>query len=84
MLEPGQYVILPRTNGIGLKRPHAAMPEGVTLVNGEGLSEIFEGALEDIFYRFDTMITNSIDYEEFKELLETIGQPSMTEADFEN
>ena len=38
------------------------------------LSEIFEGALEDIYYRLDTMISNSIDYEEFKEFFETVGE----------
>lgn len=44
------------------------------LIDEKGeLSSIFEGALEDIYYRFDTMISNSIDFEEFKELQETIG-----------
>jgi hypothetical protein len=50
------------------------MPEEVTLLNGKGeLNEIFEGTLEDIYYRYDTLITNSIDYNEFKDLYETIG-----------
>lgn len=67
--EPGQYVILPRTNGIGLKRPTNAEIEGIKLINEKGeLTDIFEGTLEDIYYRFDTMISNSIDYDEFKEL----------------
>lgn len=32
---------------------------------------MFEGAIEDIYYRFDTLITNSIDYNEFKDFLDT-------------
>ena len=74
VLEPGQYVIIPRTNGIALKRPANAQSEKVCLVNEKGeLSEMFEGALEDIYYRFDTMINNSIEYEEFRDMQETIG-----------
>jgi Ca2+-binding EF-hand superfamily protein len=45
------------------------------LLNEQGeLNELLEGAIEDIYYRFDTMISNSIDYDEFKEIYETIGQ----------
>ena len=39
------------------------------------LGEIFEGSIEDIFYRFDTMISNSLDYAEVKDMYDTIGQP---------
>lgn len=81
-LEPGQYVVLPRTNGIALKRPTGAIPENISLLNEKGeLSDIFEGTLEDIYYRLDTMISNSIDYDEFKELYDTVGQ-SITQQDF--
>jgi len=37
------------------------------------MTDIFEGTLEDIYYRLDTMISNSIDYDEFKEFYETVG-----------
>mmetsp|Transcript_31110 Transcript_31110/g.30566 ORF Transcript_31110/g.30566 Transcript_31110/m.30566 type:complete len:101 (+) Transcript_31110:38-340(+) len=74
-LEPGQYVIMPRTNGIALKRPTNAQIDDVKLLNADGeLSDIFQGTLEDIYYRTDTMISNSIDYEEFKEFFETVGE----------
>jgi hypothetical protein len=74
-LEPGQYVFLPRTNGIALKRPTNAAEHSHKLLNEDGeLNELLEGAIEDIYYRFDTMISNSIDFEEFKEIYETIGQ----------
>ena len=73
-LEPGQYVFLPRTNGIGLKRPANAVEHQHKLLNEQGeLNELLEGAIEDIYYRFDTMISNSIDFDEFKEIYETIG-----------
>lgn len=81
-LEPGQYVILPRTNGIALKRPVNAAEEEISLLTPKGeLSEMLEGAVEDIYYRFDTMISNSIDFQEFKEFYETVGQ-TITEPDF--
>ena len=73
-LEPGQYVILPRTNGIGLKRPTNAEIEDIKLLNEKGeLTDMLEGTIEDIYYRCDTAISNSIDYEEFKEFFETVG-----------
>lgn len=37
------------------------------------LCGVFEGAIEDIFYRFDTMISNSLDLAEFKEMYEIMG-----------
>jgi len=50
------------------------MPEEVNLLDEKGeLTDIFEGTLEDIYYRYDTLITNSIDFNEFKDLYETIG-----------
>lgn len=42
---------------------------------------MFEGAIEDIYYRFDTLITNSIDYNEFKDFYETCGK-TITEIEF--
>jgi Ca2+-binding EF-hand superfamily protein len=76
-------VILPRTNGISLKRPLNANEEAVSLIDVQGnLSSLLEGAIEDIYYRFDTMITNSIDYFEFKEFYDTIGQ-TISQADFD-
>jgi len=54
---------LPRTNGIALKRPVNAEIEEVKLLNAKGeLSDLFEGTIEDIYYRCDTMISNSIDF----------------------
>ena len=41
------------------------------LVQNGNLTALFEGAIEDIYYRFDTLITNSIDYNEFKDFLDT-------------
>lgn len=46
------------------------------------MTDIFEGTLEDIYYRLDTMISNSIDYDEFKEFYETVGQ-QLTKEDFQ-
>lgn len=68
-------MILPRTNGIGLKRPTNAPIEDMKLMNDKGeLVEMLEGTIEDIYYKSDTVISNSIDYEEFKEFLETVGE----------
>ena len=34
---------------------------------------MLEGTIEDVYYRFDTMISNSIDFDEFKDFYETVG-----------
>jgi hypothetical protein len=61
-LEPGQYVFLPRTNGIALKRPTNAAEKSYSLLDEQGeLNELFEGALEDIYYvRLHIIIISSI------------------------
>jgi len=81
-LEPGQYVILPQTNGIALS---AKGEEGVlvALVNEGVLSEEAECVIDDIFYRFDTMISNSIDIDEFNDLWEQLGNEKHSMAKFE-
>ena len=48
----------------------------------EELTTIFEGCLEDLYYRYDTMITNSIEFEEFKDMYDTIGE-QITAAEFD-
>jgi hypothetical protein len=65
-----------------LKRPTNAEIEDIKLVNEKGdLSEMLEGTIEDIYYRSDTAISNSIDYEEFKEFFETVGE-AISQPDF--
>jgi hypothetical protein len=65
---------LPRTNGIALSRPANAPQENLQLLNEKGdLNELLEGTIEDLYYRIDTTISNSIDFEEFKEFYETVG-----------
>lgn len=47
------------------------------------LNPIFEGCLEDLYYRYDTLVTNSIEFEEFKDMYDTIGQ-TITAIEFDN
>jgi calpain-15 len=83
-LEPGQYVVLPQTNGIGLNHQSSEEEEPVKLVNEDGsLTDISKGMVEDIFYRFDTMISNSIDVDEFNDMWEQLGNVKMTAAEFQ-
>ena len=52
-------------------------------MEGARLNSLLEGALEDIYYKLDTVISNSIDYEEFKEFYSTVGL-EISEADFKS
>lgn len=40
--------------------------------------------MDDIFYRFDTMISNSIDVDEFNDLWELLGNEKMSLAKFDS
>ena len=42
----------------------------------------FQSTIVDIFNKFDLVINNAIDFEEFKGFSECIGQPIKTEKDF--
>ena len=68
-LEVGEYVILPRTSGCTLRRPLAAKPEYIKLIDSNGdLHPIAELCIRDIFRRLDKiMINNILEFSEFQE-----------------
>ena len=64
-------MILPQTNGIALNNQESEEGEKVELLDKSGkLTGLAESAIEDIFYRFDTVISNSIDVVEFNDFWE--------------
>jgi hypothetical protein len=66
-LEPGEYLILPRTSGCNLKRPPNAKAEYIKLVEASGeLHALADLCIRDIFRRLDkVMINNILEYNEF-------------------
>lgn len=66
-LEPGEYVILPRTSGCSLKRPLGAVSENIKLLDVSGdLHPMAELIIKDIFRRLDKyMVNNILEYGEF-------------------
>lgn len=60
-LEAGQYIILPRTSGCGLKRPPSAKSEYIKLLDSNGdLHPLAELCVKDIFRRLDKVLINNI------------------------
>lgn len=53
------------------------------MVNEGVLTEEAECVIDDIFYRFDTMISNSMDIDEFNDLWEQLGNDKYSMAKFE-
>lgn len=84
VLEPGSYIVVPRTTGCAIRRPVDAEPEMVRLIgpNGEP-TELFDSTLSDIFRKFDLVISNTIDFKEFKGLYDIIGK-KITEIEFKH
>jgi hypothetical protein len=82
VLEPGSYIVVPRTTGCAIRRPLEAQAEGIRLLDGEGNpSELFESTVADIFRKFDLVISNTIDFKEIKGLYDIIGK-KITEIEF--
>ena len=76
ILEPGSYIVVPRTTGCSIRRPIGAISENIRLFNERGQAhEMFISTIEDIFRKFDLVISNSIDFKEFKALCDIIGKP---------
>ena len=83
ILEPGQYLVVPRTTGCGLKRSDSAEIENIKLIDAQGnLDPLFEATLNDIFNKFDLVISSTIDFKEFKGFLEIFGKTLRDELAF--
>ena len=75
ILEPGSYIVVPRTTGCALKRPANAEPENIRLLNDKGEPHpLFLSTINDIFRKFDLVISNTIDFKELKALFEILGK----------
>jgi hypothetical protein len=65
---------VPRTTGCAIRRPVDAEPENIKLLDGRGEPTlIFESTLADIFRKFDLVVSNTIDFKEFKAFLDIVG-----------
>lgn len=70
ILEPGQYLVVPRTTGCSLKRPEDAEPEQVKFMDHQGtFHPLFDATISDIFNKFDLVVSHTIDYTEFRGFL---------------
>lgn len=82
-LEPGEYLILPRTSGCTMKRPPAAKSEYIKLLDNNGdLHPVAELCIRDIFRRLDKVIINNIvEFSEFQEFYGRLNV-NLTEDEF--
>jgi calpain-15 len=82
VLEPGSYIVLPKTSGCLLKRPHDAPMERIKLLTAKGeLTDLADSTLSDIFRKFDMLLNRELSYTEFKGFYECINR-SLTEVEF--
>ena len=85
IMEPGSYIVVPRTTGCAIKRPSDIdEPLNTKLLdNKKQPTEIFDSTIGDIFRKFDLVINNTIDFKEFKGLYDIIGK-KITELEYKN
>jgi len=83
VLEPGEYMILPRTSGCTLKKvPLTPADPVLKLLEGEDLHPILELTIKDIFRRLDKVVVDNIlEYPEFLNFYKRIGY-QISEEDF--
>ncbi len=83
LLDPGTYIILPRTTGCGLRRPQeSTKTEEIKLIKEDGgIDERFEATLRDVFRKFDMLLNRELSYAEFKGVCECINR-KLTEEEF--
>ena len=83
-LEPGSYIILPRTTGCTLRRSADAVKENIQLMDAHGyFHELFESTIHDIFGKFDMLLNRELSFTEFRGFYECIGK-NLSEAEFKN
>lgn len=85
ILEPGSYIVVPRTTGCNIQRPNEDAEEvNLPLLDENGeMNQYLSITVEDIFRKFDLVINNLIDFKEFKGLFDIIGK-KITEVEFKN
>jgi hypothetical protein len=82
-LEPGDYLVLPRTSGCTMKRPPTAKSEYIKLLDSNGdLNSVAELCIKDIFRRLDKVVINNIlEFSEFQEFYARLNV-NLTEEEF--
>lgn len=81
-LEPGSYIILPRTSGCLLRR-HVDLPNHkIQLLDKNGkLSDLMSSTVDDIFRKFDMLLNRELTFTEFKSFMECLNK-NVTESEF--
>ena len=85
-LEPGNYIILPRTSGCFFGRPQKSNEENTILFDKEkgDFTPIFKNTILDIFKKFDLLLNQKLMYNEFKGFYSSTMKEQLDENDFNN
>jgi len=76
ILEPGSYIVVPRTSGCSIRRPEGAEADTILLMDSVGtFHPLFISTIKDIFNKFDLNGNCAIELTEWKGFMEIIGQP---------
>ena len=81
-LEPGSYIILPRTTGCALKKTKEISVSAVPLVDRAGnISDALRSTVIDIFRKFDMLLNRELGFVEFKGFYDCLNK-AITEEEF--
>ena len=82
VLDPGSYIILPRSTGCTLRRPSDAKPESIKLIDSHNhLTPLMKSTVQDIFRKLDMLLNRELTYNEFKGFYECLNR-HLSEEEF--
>lgn len=74
-LVPGQYLILPRTTGLSLRRPTNATSQLIPMIlPNNKFHPLIESTIQDIFRKYDMLLTRELSFVEFKGFFECLDK----------
>ncbi len=82
-LDPGFYIILPKSTGCTLKRPVDAVTENIKMIDkNRRINELVHSTIVDIFRKYDMLLTRELTYVEFKGFYECLNK-TISQQEFE-
>lgn len=82
-LDPGSYIVLPKTSGCTLRRPSDAVNENIKMLDkNRRLNELVHSTILDIFRKYDMLLTRELTYVEFKGFYECLNK-TVSQQEFE-
>ena len=86
-LQPGNYIILPRTTGCLFGKPYDKVNQNINPIYNKSedkFNQIFISTIKDIFKKFDMLLYRELKYNEFKGFWECVTGGTLSSDEFKH